>query len=186
MKLLIALGEETGFQNPDEATDPICHAGMEQSLFSPDLPKIIKTPFACDQLETILHQKTLRIQHLIVPIRDLFAAAESRRAVSRLHGTAVANQVQGGLWDTEVLEQQESVLAEKFYRLLTVVVRYDIPLTLLDFPRLVHDEDYLWGKISPIFPHIGQEAFLDAFRRVCRSELVHSFQPQSLGALEMI
>lgn len=180
VKLLTALGQETGFKSPDESTDPVCHAGMEHDLFAPNLPKIIKSPFACDLLERVLHQKVLKIEHLILPVRDLYAAAESRRAVSRWHGILEANRVPGGLWDTEFPEQQESVLAEKFYRLLAVAARYDIPVTLLDFPRMVQDEDYLWGKLCPIFPELARNPFVAAFRQISKPELVHSFGSASV------
>ena len=80
-------------------------------------------------------------------MRDLFAAAESRRQVMRRTDPACyGGEVPGGLWDTRRPEEQEAVLAEKFHKLMHTIAVHDIPVTLLDFPRLTVNGDYLFAS----------------------------------------
>jgi hypothetical protein len=109
-------------------------------------------------------------------MRDLFATAESRRRISRLHGTSGANQVPGGLWDVDKPEDQENVLTHKFYQLMLTLGRHSIPLTLLDFPRLVNDQEYLWERLSPVFPRIKKSDFSSAHNTLARPQWVHQLE----------
>lgn len=180
VRLLGALGEDTGFSNPEKNMDPISHAGLEVDLLSVPMPRVVKSPFACDKLALALERKLYRIDHCFVPMRDLFATAESRRRISRLHGNSGANQVPGGLWDVDKPDDQENVLTRKFYQLMLTLARHNIPLTLLDFPRLVNDSEYLWTCLSPVFPKIRNSDFSSAFNDLVRPEWVHRFEKFSV------
>jgi hypothetical protein len=68
------------------------------------------------------------------------------------------------------------VLAAQFYRLMDTLTRYDVPTTLLQFPRFVSDPDYLFRKLSPVLPDIGAVRFRTAFNQVVRPDLVHDFE----------
>lgn len=173
VRLIGELGEDTGFANPEQGIDPISHAGLEVDLNSIHLPKVIKSPWACEQLAKILERKPFRLEHCIVPIRDLFSAAESRRRISRIYGQSGSNRVPGGIWDTDTPKEQENELTHKFYHLMLTLAQYNIPHTLLDFPRLVMDVDYLWRNLSPVFPKIKKSHFYSAFHDLVRPEWVH-------------
>ena len=176
VRLLGELGEDTGFLNPEQSIDPISHAGLEVDLLTVPMPRVVKSPFACEKLAVVLEKRLYRVEHCLVPMRDLYSVAESRRRISRIHGNLNANAVRGGIWDTDRPDEQENELAHKFYHLMLTLARYNIPLTLLDFPRLVNDSEYLWTCLSPVFPKIGKSDFSSAFKDLVRPEWVHQLE----------
>ena len=175
VRLFGELGEDTGFLNPEQGIDPISHAGLEVDLLTVPMPRVVKSPFACEKLSVALERKLYRVDHCFVPMRDLYSAAESRRRISRIHGNLNANEVRGGIWDAETPEKQENELAQEFFRLMLTLARHNIPLTLLDFPRFVNDVEYLWRKISPVFPKVKKLHFDSAFHDLVRPDWVHKF-----------
>ncbi|HEY2784441.1 MAG TPA: hypothetical protein VGJ05_05645 [Fimbriiglobus sp.] len=178
VQLLTALGQSTGYKD-FSAVAPNCDGGMESDLRKPDAPYFVKDPWLCDSLGDILKNGDVVIDHALVPVRDLYSAAESRRDVSRRTGpdvyAAFGPVVPGGCWPTDRQEEQESVLARKFYALLEALAAHDIPLTLLQFPRLAVDSDYLFRKLSFCLPKVGYDAFVRAFRTTSRPDKIHSF-----------
>ncbi len=177
VQLLTALKLETGFDDPSSDIYPNCNAGMERDLRAPDAPYIVKSPWLCDYLGELLLGNQVVIDHAIVPVRDLYAAAESRRSVSSKNTDPAIrlDDVPGGLWHTTVPENQEHILTEQLYKLLSVLARYDIPLTLLHFPRLVMDPEYLYGKMGFLLGEVGFEKFRQAFNDIAAPQLVHDF-----------
>lgn len=154
---------------------PIARAGFERNLFATDNPRIVKSPYLCDQLDAVI-AAGIEIDHIIIPVRDLTAAAESRRYVQKqTTGSEDGSSVAGGLWDTEKHEAQEAVLATKFINLVEAVVRHDVPVTFLAFPRLVKDPRYLHEKLCPLFPDLSLADFEAAFHAVVRPDWVHDF-----------
>lgn len=180
VQLLTALKLDTGYSD-FSAVAPNCDGGMESDLRKPDAPYFVKDPWLCDTLGDILKTGEVVIDHAFVPVRNLYAAAESRRDVSRRTGpemyAAFGPVVPGGCWPTDRDEPQESVLARKFYGLLETLAAHDVPTTLLHFPRLATDPDYLFRKIGLCLPNIGYDAFARAFRDTSRPAKIHSFQP---------
>jgi hypothetical protein len=83
MQILTKLGLNTGFTDPWSAIDTNCHAGMECDIRQPNAPYIVKSPWLCDYLEDVMRSQSVVIDRAIIPVRDLFAAAESRRDVVR-------------------------------------------------------------------------------------------------------
>ena len=181
VRLLGELGEDTGFQNPEQGIDQISHAGLEVDLLSAPMPRVVKSPFACEKLALALEKKLYKIEHCFVPMRDLFCAAESRRRISRIHGNLNANAVPGGIWDTDRPEEQENELTHKFYHLMLTLAQHNIPHTLLDFPRFMNDVEYLWTNISPVFPKIKKSHFCSAFHNLVRPEWIHRFEKFSIA-----
>lgn len=168
VQLLTALGMDTGFDDITSGVMENCNAGMETDIRAADAPYLIKSPWLCDYLSEV---KDVVIDHAIVPIRDLYSAAESRRDVTRRNPFPNAP---GGLWHTKQPEEQEAVLSIQLYKLLSVIAERDIPMTLLHFPRLVHDPAYLLEKLS--FLNIPPGDFERAFLEVARPELIHQFK----------
>jgi len=178
MQLLTALGLDTGFSGVTRAIDPNCNAGMEWDLGRDDAPYIVKSPWLCDRLDELLTEKDIIIDHAIVPVRDLFAAAESRRDVMRRSDSSLTpKEIPGGLWHTEEFDKQESVLTQQLYHLMQTLASRDIPLTLLYFPRLVLDPHYLYRKLTPVFGDIPLETWLSEFQSLAQPELIHKFSP---------
>ncbi len=172
VQLLSALGLDTGYRPGEKTPDYFahCHAGLEQKqIEEPDAPYVVKDPDLCDTLSGILARGQVVIDHAIVPIRNLQAAARSRERVGG------AGEIPGGLLGTPDPDRQPAVLAERFHRLMETLVAYDIPHTLLLFPRFVCDVEYAYAKLGGLLPGVSREQFVRAFRATVRPELIHDF-----------
>jgi hypothetical protein len=178
VQLFTRLGLDTGFANPHADLFPHCDAGMEFDFTRPDAPYILKSPFLCDVLDYLLSSGQIVVDHAIVPMRDLFAAAESRRDVVRRTApdTREPDMIQGGLWHTRRPAEQEGALTDQLYTLMVTLAKHRTPTTLLFFPRLVQDPEYLYERLGALLGPIDYQLFHDAFREIARPELVHDFQ----------
>jgi hypothetical protein len=179
MQLLSHLMLDTGFQPDDLPLDEVAHAGLEVRL-GPTAPYIIKTPWYCDHMDEALADKSVSIKHVIIPVRQFEAAAESRIRVQKertgredkSEGSAV---VPGGLWRTQLASEQANVCRQKFVGLMEVLVRHDVPFTCLWYPRLAQDPTYLHRKLACVLPLPGIEMFEAAFLRVVRPDWISRF-----------
>jgi hypothetical protein len=178
VQLFTELGLDTGFAGPDCGLFPNCNAGMEFDLWEPGCPYIVKSPSLCDDLEGLLQSGNIVVDHALIPMRDLYSAAESRRQVA---SAAVDNPywaeggAPGGLWHTRQPEDQEGVLAVQLYKLVHTLTAHDIPTTFLDFPRLAQDPDYLYYKVRFALGGYHFDEFLRAFHVVRKPHLIHDF-----------
>ncbi len=180
VQLFTALGFDTGFKDAATGVFENCNAGMELDIRDSNAPYVVKGPYLCDQLASVLDGGDVVIDQALVPIRDLFAAAESRRDVTRRTDSALYPQeVPGGLWKTDAPEKQEAILTGQLYKLLFVLAKRDIPTTLLYFPRFIHEPEYLYERAGFAAKKISREKFMEAFKKVARPELVHDFQQTS-------
>lgn len=57
--------------------------GFEKDIRSNDCPYIVKNPWFCDYADEVFSRQGILIEHIFVPIRDLNAAAESRKFVTK-------------------------------------------------------------------------------------------------------
>ena len=176
VQLFTAIGMDTGYSSPYEDLHENCNAGMERHLHQPDAPYIVKSPAMCDYLKRILDSGEVVVDHAIVPMREIYAAAESRRDVERRTPSDFPGGVSGGLWPLTAPEAQETVLAEKFYNLMYVLTCHDVPHTLLHFPLMIRDPEYLFCKLRGVLPKGSRREFLDAHRTLARPEIIHDFR----------
>jgi hypothetical protein len=189
VQLLTELGLDTGFPKradartePDpsdpipfsEAYYPSSRAGLEHDLFSPENPFIVKSPYLCDHVDAVL-AAGIAIAHIIVPVRDVRDAAESRRFV-QAQSTQGPGHVPGGLWDVSSPETQEAALALKFIRLVEAGARHEIPMTFLSFPRLVRDPDYTFERLRFLLPLMSARSFRRVFAECADPKLVDTFK----------
>jgi GT2 family glycosyltransferase len=182
VQLLTSLGLDTGFTDTTSAIESNCNAGMERDIRHADAPYVIKSPWLCDYLDDVLDNADIVIDHAIIPVRDLYSAAESRRDITRrTDGAPYSGAIPGGLWHTNDPQQQEIVLANQLYKIIYTIAKRDIPITLLHFPRFSYDAEYLYRKIEITLNGVDYETFLAAFHKVARPELVHRFSPQDAG-----
>jgi hypothetical protein len=183
MQLFTALGFDTGFSDYQAAINLNCNAGMEFDLNSENLPFIIKSPFLCDELEKFINEKKICIKYLIVPIRDLYSAAESRRKIQKEgknFNFSSSENIPGGLWGTKDPEMQEQFLMKMFYKLIFLSVKYDLKIIFLDFPKIINDPEYLRQKLLPLFKFsmrfkLRKKKFHRIYSLVCKPELLHNF-----------
>jgi hypothetical protein len=183
VQLLTDLGFDTGFADFSSGIDPNSNAGMEWDIRRPDAPYIIKSPWLCDYLDEALQRGEFIIDHAIIPVRDLYSAAQSRRSVEETADhVRYPDKVPGGLWLTETPAEQEAILAHQLYSLIYAITKNDIPVSLLYYPRFVYEPEYLYRQIAFALPNVEYDSFLHSFRRVVRPDLVHDLAPEHVEA----
>jgi hypothetical protein len=134
-------------------------AGLEHNLLDEDSPYVVKDPWLFNYLHEV-DMASVTVDALIVPIRDLFAAATSRVFQERLdmangeEAHRPISDVRGGA-DAGIVysldpTDQARLLAVGFHRLIHWATVEEIPLFLLDFPRAVSDRDYLIETLWPL------------------------------------
>ena len=115
---------------------------------------------------------------MFVPMRELSAAAESRRYVVRHTDNSFGlrpSQMAGGLWHTDDPEEQEGILLRQLYKLMLALSGAEVPLTLLRYPGLTQDMAYLYRKLRPVLGAIDSGRFEEAFALTVRPDWVHRF-----------
>lgn len=170
VRVLSACGLETHIERQGNQAqfDARANAGLEDFLFSPDAPYVVKSPWSYLFLDHVLGQNQVRIDLAILPIRRLRDAAASRVITevqqrntsqvladlfSRTGGTweHFATTPGGVVYSLEPLDQ-ERILAVGFVSLVEALVRHDVPVVFLDFPRFVTDRRYLFDKLGCLLP----------------------------------
>lgn len=197
VELLTNLGLDTGFSTKDIPVKKRkeARAGLEHDLRRRGLafPYIVKDPMFCDYAEEIICRDDISIDHIFVPIRELHAAAESRRYVTkvnisnapiwkRLKYTIRPKIYAGGLLHTRSMEpgKQEDILLKRLYKLMFVLSDKTIPITFMRYPKIVKDCRYLFDKLNPILRNITFKSFSAAFNKTVQPKLIHSFSKKDL------
>mgnify|MGYP002628926138 CR=1 FL=1 len=179
MQLLTHLGYDTGFKNPKDGVYESCNAGMERDLRDSNAPYIVKSPYISCYLRELLEKQQLVIDFALVPIRDIHSAAKSRINVSQRSAHDLSlGLIPGGIWlsNSYSVSDQEHSLTKVFYELLYTLTTFDIPLILLDFPRIITDHEYLYLKLKNVFPDMENQKFKVSFAAISNPQLVHNFQ----------
>ena len=175
LQLLMRLGMDTGYTEESFEISLGSNAGSEWDIGRDDAPYIVKSPWLCDTLEEMIQQHDIAIDHAIIPVRNLHDAAESRRAVVRRAPPGTGHGLPGGLMYTDMADLQEAVLAAKQMKLLETLAKYDIKHSLLYFPKLALDSDYLLQKLTAVFGPLDPVEFLNAFNKTSRPGMIHNF-----------
>lgn len=173
VKLFTRMGLDTGW-NAEKIphTDKNSRAGLEQNILgNKKCSYIVKSPQICDQIDQIIANKSITLDHAIIPMRDIESAALSRIKV--FNDAGKKKYIAGGLWEAAAPENQEEVLRKKLIRLLLGLSKMQTPVTLLNYPKLTKDPDYLYHKIKPIFKNIELQEFKAAFHEIVDQKLVH-------------
>jgi hypothetical protein len=158
-------------------------AGLEHALDSREpLPYVVKDPWLFAYCESV-DLAPLTIDALIVPIRDLMAAAQSRIHQERLtlvesplagRGPLdVAAFTPGGVVHSLSVVDQARILAVGFHRLMRWATVNELPVYTLDFPRLVDDSQYTLERLWPwLGEHCAIERAREAFAKVAEPRAV--------------
>ncbi|MBS0264671.1 MAG: hypothetical protein JSS02_22240 [Planctomycetes bacterium] len=186
VRLFTYLGFDTGFTKKS-AIDPVAHAGLETVIEDWNAPYIVKQPQLCERLDTIMERGDILIDHAIIPRRDLFAAAESRRVNARQNPKVTPSEVIGGTFGTDSLAvgDQEAALQRLEKKLWDAISTYQIPYTELWFPDDFQDAERLFQKLGPVFDCVAEEQgirvtpakFLATHSELWNPKLVHKYQP---------
>lgn len=169
VQVLTDLGLDTGF-SPDHRVDERINAGLEFRIESPNAPRIVKDPNLSRRLGGLLDRGAVEIEHVIIPVRDLDVAV-----ASRVRNTKYGSNLHtfGGLFGTARATRQREALALLFYELLYTVTRYDLPHTLLLFPRFTEDWEYTYEKLSFLDRSIPAERWKEVLAARVDRELIH-------------
>lgn len=174
VKILTKLNLNTGFSlaQLDNKTDKNSRAGLEQNILkNAKCSYVVKSPLICDQIEEISQRPNIIIDHAFIPIRNIKAAALSRLKVYKDGGKK--EYIPGGIWQTSDPNQQEEILTDKLFNLLLGLAKMDVPVTLLHYPKLTRDSNYLYKKLLPILPNISLEHFTNIFNSTVDRNLVN-------------
>ncbi|MBL1212939.1 MAG: hypothetical protein HND52_06240 [Ignavibacteriae bacterium] len=180
VQILTHLGLDTGFTPDNMVIDKNARAGLEHDIRNNDVPYIVKSPWFCDYVGEVLNREDIDIEHIFIPIRDSKSAAASRYNVFKntpffKRIITKSAYINGGTWGTKRKNKQEVILIQKLYDLLLSLSNTNIPVTLLKFPRIVNDSEYLFEKLKNILHDIEYHDFKLAFEKTARPDLVHSF-----------
>ncbi len=181
------LGFDTGFTaaQAEAQIDPISKAGLEHPLLKTfeagrRLAYVAKSPSYGANLFSFLDSGELKVKHCIIPVRELNAAAESRRHVSRqalAAGKSDEAQPGGLAGTTKRAAAQEPKLAMRFHRLIYTMLHFDVPIHFLKFPEFARAEQDLYVALQPIMTEHGvtRQESDEALAKVLRPELINDF-----------
>jgi hypothetical protein len=181
MKLLTHLGFDTGF-GLDDDVDPRTGAGFEEApnivddyltfvgvqdglkIFKGDPEqwrrmyasrgRILKGPPYAVYLKTIAQAGHLKVEHLIVPVRDLNETTKSRLRV-------------GLKWMADDYYSQLIVHHVALAKCVEAAVLLNIPITFMAYPRFCEEICYCHERLSRVFdlPIDFPEVFNEVMRR---------------------
>lgn len=170
-QILTALKLDTGFTVTKGMRKKV-RAGYEANLFPKNIvrdasnsPRIIKGPEQSFRLKQYLERKAVVIDHMIIPVRDFQASAQSRLDVGlqwRLQGNG--NQ----------LSEQAAIHAQAVGLTIEACVLFDIPFTILKYPDYLLDVPMLYSQLKPAIPELPSlEALKKAVSHCVKPALVH-------------
>lgn len=179
VRFLEACGLDTGASHGEWFSR--ARAGLEHRVSSEAAPYVLKDPWLFSYTEDI-DLTHVRIDALILPVRELMAAAESRLLQERLRiadsaperaDVQVVGQTPGGvLYSLDVVDQAR-VLAVGFHKVLYWAVAHDIQVLLPAFPRMVEDCDYLIDSLWPwLGAHVSRPRAHEAFADIAAASNV--------------
>ena len=157
---------ETGYPQNDSALRKLylyanCGSGMERAWGCKE--RILKNPTFLQDISTWYGRPNgpaPNIQHVIIPIRDAKAVANSRAS----HGFGAGGYWGGARNATGQLRFHNTLLADYLHTMVT----HDVPTIFLDFDRMVTSAEYLREKLRPTWEAertIDAETFARAWTR---------------------
>lgn len=188
MQILTACHLPTGYDNPFTDWYMRNLGGMDRNLhtkMTPDevaeLPKIVKDPRACRRLESLVEGGVIYPEHVIICIRDVEASARSFVSAKNIWIADDPDDPDsfrlGSADKCDVDEQQVKQWLERVLgRLFVTLATHEIPYTTVAFPRMIHDADYLYDKLSEVpgmMSAINRDGFVKVHGRFANPRHVH-------------
>lgn len=188
VQYLTACGLDThSSRHPDAQPEEHANAGLEDMPIGDgaNLPYLIKTPWLYEFIDRLIAQEDVVIDAVIITMRDIVEAATSRVMLemrARLGNDALAEEhtrwetwgtTPGGLVYSLNPVDQARILALGFHQVIHALVKHDIPIVFLDFPRFIEDGDYLYDQLRSVLGDgVSRETALAAHRALARVDLV--------------
>lgn len=170
VQVLTDLGFDTGYKKGIRV-NPDARAGLERNILGPSTPRVVKSPRLSTELGPLLEAGLVRVEHVLVPVRDLDVAAASRVRASG-YGRSL-NAAGGLLWGTKRASQQRAAVAEMLAQLIVTLARFDVPHTLLAFPRFATDAEYTHGKLRVLEASLALDDVCRVLAERYRPDFVH-------------
>jgi len=170
VRYLTGLGLETHLSKRGDSAqwNDSAEAGFEDlplSAVESDLPYVVKSPFSYQIIDQVLANPDIKLDAVIIPIRDLIEAAASRSIVQlqAMHQNAEWltqttttwehwGAAPGGTVFSLNPIDQARLLSLGFHQLLERIAHKDVPTVLLAFPMAATDPDYLFRKLRSVLP----------------------------------
>src|SRR5438105_10149159 len=167
VRLLSACGLDTELNRDDRP--PWCktaNAGIETlPLSDKEQPYVLKSSWTYQFLDQLMYRRDIKIDGLIVPIRDLREAAASRIIVElqNMHRVSPAHDelltvwrdwaiTAGGVkYSLEPIDQAR-ILGQSLHLLLEKALEQEIPIRLIKFPKFARDPTYLYNTLAEFIP----------------------------------
>ncbi|MCE7993710.1 MAG: hypothetical protein HEP71_17120 [Roseivirga sp.] len=190
MELLTHLGLDTGFSSHEIEVhkDKVSNAGLEKNVGESPGAYIMKDPSFVDYAEELLVRDDICLEHVFVPMRDITAVSDSRRANQKAHFGRLSLReklryfrkpylLYGGLLHTTSSKKgaQEEVLMKKLFDLLFSLSKYQVPVTFIQFPYLLSHPKYLYNKLEPVLKDVSYEVYLKTFETLSDPEKPRNF-----------
>lgn len=171
VQYLHALGLETHLSRPENRGnyDQFANAGFEDTyeLVSSTIsrPYVMKSPWLYEFVDKILMDKSIEIDAVIIPIRDIVHSAQSRivnelatlhrrhpwmKELERTWGTFGSSP--GGVISSLNPVDQGRLLALEFYRLIEKLAAKKIRIILLHFPEMITDSRLVYEELKDFLP----------------------------------
>jgi hypothetical protein len=159
IKLFSFLDFNTGYNriNYKLSISSNCNSGMERN-YKEDY-YILKNPRFIHNIEHIVKDTSIKIKNIIIPIRDLEIAANSRVKNGRENG---------GLWNAKDKLSQINFYKNILTNYICVSTKYDINTIFIDFDKMTNDKLYLFNKLKNILDekNIDLEKFSHIYNEV--------------------
>ncbi|WP_146756374.1 hypothetical protein [Burkholderia cepacia] len=186
VQYLAACGLDTHLaRNPADRLDENANAGLEDFPASnADLPYVIKSPWLYEFVDELLAREDIRVDAVIIPMRDLVEATSSRvanelRARLGLEGLPgeltrwhTWGSTPGGVVYSLNPLDQARLLSMGFHHVIHACVKKGVPLVFLEFPRFITDGEYLYEQLRPILTGIDLPTAMLAHTRTAQPDKV--------------
>jgi len=171
----------------NEKINPRCLGGFESGVDGFEKFNIVKNTCDKDFIKKIKN-KNINLKNVIIPIRNLSDAAESRRYQTKIYGDINSTRIPAGgvhLNATMSPGSMENKLSEFIYNNLLELSELNIQPILLDFPRFVEDKNYLWDKIRHILSDVKYGEFCEIFDNTFDISKVHTYSEDTLNLITL-
>jgi len=176
--------------------DENANAGLEDvPMQAADHPYVLKSPWLYEYAERLLARDDIVVDAVILPMRGIVEAAASR-TLNELRARCAIETVPDDctLWESwgttpggivyslNPLDQAR-LLAVGFHELVHALVKKEVPIVLLDFPRFVEDAEYLCAKLQPVLgDKVSRARALEAHQRLAEPGKVRVGRDLALDA----
>jgi hypothetical protein len=160
IKLFSFLDFHTGYNrnNYNLSISSNCNSGMEKHY--KDNFYVLKNPTFMKEIENILIDTSIIIKYVIIPIRDLKIAANSR--------AKYGYNKNGGLWNARDESGQLGFFKDILTNYIYISTKHEINTIFIDFDKMINNKLYLFNKLKNILDekNIDFEIFSSVYDEV--------------------